>query len=86
MAARSRPRPESQINATEAVSLASATVTDMRGFCDRQPNACVVGGKLAVALGHKAEAGARMVYEFITAKLGETSASPPPSRRPRRSR
>ena len=65
--------PESQITATEAVSLASATVTDMRGFCDRQPNACLVGGKLMVALGHKAEAGARTIYEFITAKVGETA-------------
>jgi hypothetical protein len=65
--------PESQINATEAVSLASATVSDMRGFCDRQPKACLVGGKLVVAIGHKAEAGARTLYEFITTKLGEAS-------------
>ncbi len=50
-------------------SLAGAAVSDVRGFCDRQPDACVVGGKVAVALGHKAEAGARTIYEFITTKL-----------------
>ncbi len=66
--------PDAQIDATQAVTLAGAAVSDMRGFCDRQPNACAVGGKVAVALGHKAEAGARTLYEFITAKLGEKSA------------
>jgi len=62
-----------QIDASEAVTLAGAAVSDMRGFCERQPDACVTGGKVMVALGHKAEAGARTLYEFI-AKLREKSA------------
>ena len=66
--------PDAQIDATQAVSLAGAAVSDMRGFCDRQPDACAAGGKVAVALGHKAEAGARTIYEFITTKLNEKSA------------
>jgi hypothetical protein len=66
--------PEAQIDATQAMTLAGAAVSDMRGFCDRRPDACVVGGKVAVAIGHKAEAGARTLYEFVTAKLSETSA------------
>src|SRR3990172_9325682 len=45
---------DAQIDATQAVSLASAAVSDVRGFCDRQPDACVVGGKVALAIGHKA--------------------------------
>ena len=57
--------PEAQIDASEAVTLASAAVSDMRSFCERQPDACVTGGKVAVALGHKAEAGARTLYEFV---------------------
>jgi hypothetical protein len=65
--------PEAQIAASEAVTLASAAVSDARGFCERQPDACVTGGKVAVALGHKAEAGARTLYEFIM-KLREKSA------------
>jgi hypothetical protein len=65
--------PDAQINAGEAVTLASAAVSDMRGFCDRQPVACKVGGKVAVALGYKAEAGARKIFEFVTAKLSEKS-------------
>ncbi len=63
--------PDAQIDATQAAALAGAAVSDMRGFCNRQPDACVVGGKVAVALGHKAEAGARTLYEFIRAKLNE---------------
>jgi Family of unknown function (DUF5330) len=66
--------PDAQIDATQAASLAGAAVSDMRGFCDRQPDACVVGGKVAVAIGHKAEAGARTIYEFINSKLTEKSA------------
>jgi uncharacterized protein DUF5330 len=66
--------PNAQIDASEAVTLASAAVSDVRGFCERQPDACVTGGKVAVAIGHKAEAGARTLYEFLT-KLREKPAS-----------
>jgi len=69
--------PEAQINAKEAVTVASAAVSDMRGFCDRQPNACAVGGKVASALGHKAEAGARTLYRFIVSQVGDITASIP---------
>jgi hypothetical protein len=65
--------PDAQIDASQAATLAGAAVSDMRGFCERQPDACVVGTKVAVALGHKAEAGARTLYGFISAKLNEKS-------------
>jgi hypothetical protein len=66
--------PDAQIDATQAASLATAAVSDVRGFCGRQPDACEVGGKVAVAIGHKAEAGARTLIEFISAKVNEKSA------------
>jgi hypothetical protein len=56
------------------MTLAGAAVSDARGFCERQPDACKVGGKVAVALGHKAEAGARTLYEFVSTKITEKSA------------
>lgn len=68
------PSPDAQIDASQAVTLASAAVADVRGFCERQPDACEAGGKVAVALGHKAEAGARTIFDFI-AKFREKSAS-----------
>jgi hypothetical protein len=65
---------DAQIDATQAASLAAAAVSDARGFCERQPDACEVGGKVAVAIGHKAEAGARTLFEFISTKITEKSA------------
>jgi hypothetical protein len=67
----STSQPDAQIDATQAVTLASAAVSDARGFCDRQPEACRVGGKVVAAIGHKAEAGARTLFRFITARLGD---------------
>jgi hypothetical protein len=61
--------PEAHIDATQAMTLAGAAVTDVRGFCERQPDACKVGGKVAVALGHKAEAGAHTLYDFVSTKI-----------------
>ena len=63
----SKPPSENavQVSAGEAMSAASATVSDMWRFCDRQPEACAVGAQSAAALGHKMQAGARMLYEFF---------------------
>src|SRR5215475_12682378 len=60
------PAQTSEVKTSEAISAASATVQDLRGFCGRQPDACAVGSQVAVALGYKAQAGARMLYEFLT--------------------
>jgi uncharacterized protein DUF5330 len=69
--------PQAQIDTAGAVSAAGAAVSDMRGFCDRQPQACVVGGKVAVAIGHKAEAGARTLYEMVAARLTDSDKTDP---------
>lgn len=57
-----------QIGTTEAVTAATAAVSDMSQFCTRQPAACDIGGQAATVIGHRAQAGARKVYEFITEK------------------
>jgi len=57
---------QAKVGPTEAVVAAGAAVSDMSNFCDRQPDACVVGAQAAVAIGQRAQAGARMVYEFIS--------------------
>lgn len=63
--------PAEQIDAAQAVTAATAAVSDMRGFCERQPDACTVGGKVAIAITHKAEAGARTLYEFFSEKVAK---------------
>jgi hypothetical protein len=60
----------SAISANDAVSAASATVSDMRHFCTRQPEACAVGAHAAAALGERARAGAKMVFEFLNERYG----------------
>jgi hypothetical protein len=62
--------PESKVGATQAVSAATAAVSDMRGFCTRQPDACEVGSQALTAFGYKAQASAKWAYEFLSAKLG----------------
>jgi hypothetical protein len=57
------------MDAADAVSAATAAVSDMRQFCGRQPEACAVGSQAAVAFGYKAQAGAKMLYEFLTDAL-----------------
>jgi len=69
-------KPAANIDTASAVTAAGAAVTDMRGFCERQPQACVIGGQVAVAIGHKAEAGARTLYELIKTQLNDKSAEP----------
>jgi hypothetical protein len=56
----------SDVNTSEAISAASATVQDLRGFCARQPDACSVGSQVAVAIGYRAQAGAKVLYDFLT--------------------
>ncbi len=64
----SRPQG-SQVAPSEAISAASATVGDLRQFCARQPDACTVGSHVASQLGSRAQAGARMLYDFVTETL-----------------
>jgi hypothetical protein len=64
--------PESEklprLGASEAVSAASAVVSDMSQFCRRQPTACEVGGQAATVLNQRAQDGARKLYQIITDK------------------
>ena len=57
-----------QLGASEAVSAASAAVSDMSQFCKRQPAACEVGGQAATVISQRAQAGARKLYQIITDK------------------
>ncbi len=57
-----------QLGASQAVSAATAAVSDMSQFCKRQPAACEVGGQAATAIGQRAQEGARKLYQIITDK------------------
>lgn len=63
------PKQGTQVGAVEAVSAATAAVSDLGQFCTRQPDACAVGGQAATVLGQRAQAGAKMLYEFLNERL-----------------
>ena len=65
-----------QVGASEAVSAATAAVSDMGQFCKRQPAACEVGGQAATAIGQRAQDGARKLYKIITDKKPVTDKKP----------
>lgn len=84
--AESEQAPKAQVSATEAMSAATATVGDMRQFCERQPEACSVGSQAAAALEDRAKAGAKRLYEILNNRLSAadnddamTATSPPRS-------
>ena len=74
--ASAEPTPKVQVGTVEAVSAARAAVSDLRRFCDRQPEACSIGSQAAVAIGHRAQAGAKMLYEFLHEQLGPAETGP----------
>ncbi|HEY7664907.1 MAG TPA: DUF5330 domain-containing protein [Xanthobacteraceae bacterium] len=89
----SQPTPKLNVSAVDAMSAAKATVTDMGSFCERQAEACSVGSQTAVAIGQRAQAGAKMLYEYLRgrsdAREGDHSesvatgkATPTPPARP----
>jgi hypothetical protein len=57
------------VGAADAISAAGATVHDLKGFCGREPDACTVGSEVATSMGHRARAGAKMLYDFLTDAL-----------------
>jgi hypothetical protein len=76
-----------QLGASEAVSAATAAVSDMGQFCKRQPAACEVGGQAATVIGQRAQAGARKLYQIITDKrasdhTGSIGGGPNPEEHP----
>jgi hypothetical protein len=77
--------PASQVGALEAVSAAGAAVSDMRQFCVRQPDACTVGSQAAVALGQKAQSGAKMLYDFLNDRAGPNETGSVSTKAPERS-
>jgi Family of unknown function (DUF5330) len=70
----SQTAPKSQVSASEAFSAARGAVADLEHFCERQEEACVVGSRTAVTLGQRAQAGAKMLYEFLSERLGSNES------------
>lgn len=65
------------VSVFDALGALQAVVADARGFCDRQPDVCAVGGQLATNVKHKAQTGFRWVYEMSGGAPATTGSLPP---------
>ncbi len=63
-----------QVDPAQAVTAAGAAVADMAQFCNRQPQACEVGGQAASVVGARVQAGARKAIQFFTDKVEKSDA------------
>ena len=74
-----------QVSPLEALGAAQAAVEDASGFCERNPDACTIGSQAFQSFGEKAQYGAKLLYEFLSARFtGETApvaTAPPASKR-----
>jgi hypothetical protein len=64
-----------KFSAGDAVSAATATMSDLGQFCTRRPEACAVGAQAASAIGASAQAGIRILYGYLQEKVSETSTA-----------
>ncbi|MGE0232826.1 MAG: DUF5330 domain-containing protein [Flavobacteriaceae bacterium] len=53
------------LSASDAIHVASSTIGDMRGFCDRNPQTCEAGGEALRTFGLKAQYGAKLIYNYL---------------------
>jgi len=54
------------LSAYEAITAARHTVSDLAGFCDRNPDTCETGTTVAKTFGQKAQRGAQLLYEYLS--------------------
>lgn len=74
-----RPAEESeyQVSTFSALSAAKSTLSDVTGFCDRNPDACAAGRETARMIGVRAQTGAIAVYNYFTDRQGGTATDFP---------
>ncbi len=66
----SQPAPKVDVSAIDAMSAAKADRHRHASVLRAAARACAVGSQAAVAIGHRAQAGAKMLYEFLNEHLG----------------
>nr|WP_319382638.1 DUF5330 domain-containing protein [uncultured Roseibium sp.] len=61
----STPDKTAEVDPVSAFLAAQATVSDIGGFCNRNPQACEAGGNALTAIGSRARDGALIVYQYF---------------------
>jgi len=64
-----------RVTAIEALVATRATITDISGFCDRNPDVCTTGNAALRLFSDKAHNGVRMIYRYFNDATDKTTAS-----------
>ncbi len=56
------------VSTGETLEAARTVVSDLSGFCERNPATCGTGREIFSQLGAKAKTGARFVYSYLDSK------------------
>jgi hypothetical protein len=67
--------PKSQVSTSDVLVAASDIVADIQHFCERQPQACVVGSQTTATLGERAQTGAKILYDFLRDQFGSSDST-----------
>ncbi len=54
-----------RVTLVNALSAVRATVTDVSGFCDRNPDVCITGNAAIQLVGEKAGDGIELIYHYL---------------------
>lgn len=76
--------PRMAVSPFEALGAAQAAVDDASGFCERKPDACEIGSQAFQSFGEKALHGAKLLYEFLAARVAGDAATTGSIRMPHR--
>lgn len=70
------------ISPVKAFFAAQSTISDLSGFCDRNPETCATGGQAIARIGEKAKVSAKLLIDYmdedgtlVTGATGTLSAS-----------
>ena len=69
-----------RVTAIQALIAAKATITDMSGFCTRNPDVCVTGSAALSLFTERAENGARMIFRYFDGAAVDNPATAVPER------
>ncbi len=60
------------IGTMQALDAARGAIDDISAICERKPDICAAGQQVLHAIGERARDGARIAYETLDRKFGET--------------
>ena len=67
-----------RVSATDAIAFLGSAVSYIKGFCARNPDSCETGTVAVHQFGEKAQYGAKILHEFIAAKMKDSKDLVPP--------